>query len=397
MKKNLIYPTCYRHPNIFRCEFGEQCELDGEPGYCTADWIDTMDPKHIDILRADCINEGYTCAGIEAELLFLNTDCDMDIDGDEKARGSFMHQLKGEKIMPFPGKFTPGKFYHLRASEFGGRCYLAQLISKFRRDFIDQFPVSEMSIAGTTRHEICNAQPEGEDFIHNRTLDRFGSPISRRESYCEQEMEYVIMVDGKQRIIRGHSDGQLRLGDSNAVHDFKRALGGANESPKHRIQLNIYALAREQYNNRMRLFRGAEVIPRDPFILITVKRPFPPAKEGRARRPKFHATRIYRPESRAFYNEFRHTIAESFRAQTALLEYPDLALELIAENRKKNLCMKDNRPCFNIDICERLFDMISSGSDLADFLAPEVRFDKEADDPVALEIEERIQSFYRNL
>jgi len=395
--KNPIYPTCYRHPNIFRCEFGEECEEKGEPGYCTADWIDTMDPEHINILERDCIKEGYTCAGIEAELLFLNTECDMDIDGDEKARGSFMHQLKGEKLMPFPGKFTPGAFYHLRASEFGGRCYLAQLISKFNRNFIDTFPVSEMSIAGTTRHEICNAQPERENFIHNRTLAQFGSPLSRRETYCEQEMELTITIDGKQRIVRGHSDGQLRLGDSIGVLDFKRALGGAYESPKNRIQLNIYALAREQYNNRLRLLAGRDVFPRDPFILITVKRPFPAAQEGRTRRPKFHATRIYRPESVDFYHDFRATITESFRAQTELLENTGLALELITENRKKGVCVKDKRECFNIKICERLLDILSSGTELSDLLAPEVRFDKVVDDPVALEIEERIQSFYRNL
>lgn len=390
--KQTIYPTCYRYPNIFRCEFGDECETVGKPGPCAADYIDTMDPEQIAILERDCIEEGYTCTGIEAELLFLKNDYDTDIDGFGKDKGSFRHQMQGGRLMPFPGHMPAGNIFHLRASEFGGRCRLAKLISKFRPEFMQQFPDSELSIAGSIRHEICNTQPEG-DFIHNRTLEEFGSPVFRRETYCEQVMEYVMTVDGRQRVIRGHSDGVLRMDGSIGILDFKRLLKGAYEKPSIRVQLLVYALAKEQHENRLRLRRGEDVVRYDPFYLLTVKRPFPPAKSGTQRKPMYHITKIDRDASGAaeFFSRFQGTVAESFQEQLELLEDPEAVLKEIEENREKGICTLKDRACFNYPVCDKLLELIPSGTDLTGLLDPEARFDLSADDPEAREIEKRLQ------
>ena len=52
--------------------------------------------------------------------------------------------------------------------------------------------------------------------------------------------------------------------------------------------------------------------------------------------------------------------------------------------------MKD-QICFNYEVCNMLQEMIPSGTDLSDLLHPEARFDMAADDPEALEIEQRLQ------
>ncbi|MBW3010994.1 hypothetical protein KY326_02135 [Candidatus Woesearchaeota archaeon] len=387
-----IYPTCYRYPNIFRCEYGEECEVIGKPGPCTADYMDTMDPDKIEILELDCKQEGYTCVRIEGELLFLNSGYDTDIDGFGKDKGSFLHQMRGDILIPFPGKMPIGEFFHIRASEFGGRCGLAKLISKFRPEFMEQFSDSELSIAGTIRHEICNTQPEG-DFIHNRTLGLYGSPVFRSEDYCEQVMEYVMTVDGRQRVLRGHSDGVLRKSESIGILDFKRILKGGYEKPSIRIQLLIYALAKEQHENRLRLRIGEDVVRYDPFYLISVKRPFPPAKSGTQRKPMYHITKIDRDASGAamFFAQFRNVVAESFQEQLELIEDPEAVLKEIAENRAKDICTMKGQLCFNYEVCNMLREMVPCGTDLSDLLDPAVRFDLAADDPEALEIEQRLQ------
>ncbi len=391
MKKQ-IYPTCYKYPEIFRCEFGAECNIVGKPGYCTADHIKTMDPNHVRILREDCIAEGYTCTGIEAELLFLNQNFDTDVDGVGKNKGSFLHQMRNETIVPFPGAMQIGPFFHLRASEFGGRCSVAKLISKVRENFKALFLDTDAGIAGNTRHAICNTQPEGEEFIHNRTLEKINCPSQRREGYCEQSMEYTMPIGDREIIFRGHSDGVLRWGEHIAILDFKRILGGAYESPKIRHQLMIYALAREQYENRLRLRAGEPVTRRDPFLLISVKRPFPAALEGKQRRPKFHITKIDRAEADDFLRGLREIVVVSYLEQKELLEEQEYIPGYIEEQRKKKVCrVGEENQCFSYPICEKLLDLLSSGTDLSDLLAPEVRFDKRVEDSEAREIEERIQ------
>ena len=348
----MSFQTCYED-SFYECEFHGECESGEKIENCARNFMNGV--EGIDMLRQDCVDEGYTITGIENHLAILNRrDC--DVVGEEMDVGSWYLMLGKNILLPMVEDLKlRHDYFSLRGSEFGKECVIESLVSKLSEEYKKNFPENNFSKIGNALHTISNQQPS-KDYRHNETLRKLGIEPIPREIYCEKELEYVH----EGIVVRGHSDAILKLGDSVVIMDFKRAFGGAYEKLEYKYQLGIYALALEQMLEK----------EFESYFLLTVRRPYPPKKMFAKRRQNYKITFMKRDG--LLVSKINELIAENFEIQKMLMENRKLLAEVIMK-KQEGLCgkKKSGYPCFNKEICE---DLIGRIDDLPELLIRGVNF-----------------------
>ncbi|MBW3018340.1 hypothetical protein KY325_04215 [Candidatus Woesearchaeota archaeon] len=353
--------TCPEEDRILCPQFSTRCDYNDKPaGMCMYDYLLTQNPREIEIWREDLLDQGWSCAGIEAHIINLNSGIDNDVVNREGYRiGSWKHATGKDKIQPFTmPDFLQSEFFQLRGSapSAPSKCHVQRVCGKLAEYYKNQFPEFDMTISGNITHRISNTQPEDPNikFVHNHCsmlaqMVGLENPV-RRDEYCEKELDYVFTVGENQIIVRGHSDAILKMGEHLVVADFKRKVRGKYESPGIVLQLLTYALSVLQYNKKL----GREKFPfQFPLYLITIKRPYPPDKADRKRQQAYHITAIHERDPELV--RLRETLRENYSIEKVLAHNPDEVIKLIQYMDSYGVCLGTNKkgayPCFNRHIC----------------------------------------------
>ena len=362
MNYQTSYRPCWKY-EFFGCEnsLAIPCEHGFKPENCTKDFIDTFSEAEIKLLRSGLQSEGWLLQGIEQHLVNLSKQSPTFKQNTHLQSDWLRFQEKQNAVLePFPVGRIPEGIYHMRGSEFGSRYIIGGIVGKFSKDYMRKYEENIYSIEGTLCHAIQNDQPD-QNFAHNNTLSEIGvDPISR-EDYCEKRIEYEIPFSDAPNgniIVRGHADALLKFGDNAiAILDFKRAYKGFYEKVAYKNQLCLYAMGIEQQLGRKF----------DYYLLITVKRPFPPGKPKQQRPQEYHITYVDKKDP--IVEETISEVKDWYSAQKKFLDNKNFALKelerIISKEAMKRL--QD----FNIEVYHDMHKMLTQGEDLRTLLVPD--------------------------
>lgn len=329
---------------FLRCENSEFCSPKTKPGCCHLDHFHGFSQQEQELVRRFAYTKGHSFGGIELDIALLN-QADEDVTSyDQRKKGSWQKILAAynEPVKPllFAPKTIKPEGFMIRSSEFGSKCPIARLISKFDKEYFER-QENDYAVAGTAHHRLRLTQPV-DDFFHNNVLEEIGIEKIARSGYCEQEAWGVF----NGIFVLGHLDARLYLGNALAIFDYKSARRGSYESIGMRKQLLSYALCTDQMAGN--IF--------SEYFLITAK-PLWNAKPGAATFPAFTITKV--PKNDVAIERLLEEMQETVEAQRRYLDGGKAFLERKAFSEKKKLCINPDNPeearvCFVKDICDKI-------------------------------------------
>jgi len=334
---------------VFRTDYG--CDYYNEKDSpCAYGLSQTINKRHIKMLKSDTRKYGYSVLPIELHILYLN-NIDYIMNIEDKTTKSLKLETDKAIIAPFSVKdYTarkPSVKPSMRASEFNKHYDCQRIWSKVdKRRF--GLKDNRLSIIGRTAHALMNQQHTPQ-MIENTILEEMGLKVQPRDNYCETELHYETKVRGHPVAISGHSDALLQMttvqklrdkvpGDL-MIFDLKRKAYSMFEEKGYKMQLLLYGLAAEQQFN-LKNFNIKN------FYLVTAKRPRKPAWRS-YRSQQYTITNVFNDESSVTKDMLTSEIERTYTGQKRLLEdYIEFR-----ENKKHMARKRICKGCFDRDIC----------------------------------------------
>lgn len=356
--------------NFYLCEARNSCPKDiGIKTTCALDLANTGGCIALKKLASDTIeNIGYAIRSVEWRIVWLNSvGYVINIEGKKRRETTDLYHITDHcRIVPLEFETPPKatKPYVQRGSSWSN-CPLERLLSSLDENvFPIKIPVRPESLCGTLEHKIQNGRFESKPLIHENLLVKasLADKLITRNKYCELEVEYTYLQDGKDYTVRGHPDAILQIVDKNTndlegigILDFKHARYGSSESPSYKSQMLTYALAVAQMR---------KLTPKY-FLLVSVKSPLEKHPDSwRETEPLM--TLIPNTEDNWRIKELHENLVKHEGLQRQMLNDTKEANynRTGYERKPKNGCLTKGRdydkPCYKKEVCDFLLEQANS-------------------------------------